>query len=98
MIKIAFIHISSAGCYFEDHPLELVEPNLRPSLEETDSYLLSYWSTISGTNSLREGPAAAMVGVLRFKKRHIVRYCTKTNGPNRQGAVSRGISDPLLNE
>ena len=41
----------------------------------------SYWSTISGTNSPRAGPAAAMVDVLWSKKRHIVQ---KTKGPNRQ--------------
>ena len=42
--KIVSIHIISAGCYFEDHFLGLVEPNLQPLLEETSSYLLSYWS------------------------------------------------------
>ena len=64
IIKIASIHVTSAGCYVEDHPLELMEPNLQPSLEETNSYLLSYWSTISGTNSPGAGPAATMVNVL----------------------------------
>ena len=62
--KIASIHITSSGCYFEDDPLGFVEPNLQPSLEETNSYLLSYWPTISGTNSPAAGPAAAMVDVL----------------------------------
>ena len=75
--KIASIHITSAGCYFEDDSLELVRPDLRPSLEETSSYLLSYWSTISGTNSPQVGPAAAMVDLLWSKKIHIVQYCTK---------------------
>ena len=28
---------------FEDHPLRLVEPNLQKSLDETNSYLLSYY-------------------------------------------------------
>ena len=41
-----------------------MEPNLWLSLEETNSYRLSYWSTILGTNSLGAGPAAAMVDVL----------------------------------
>ena len=59
--KIASIHTTSAGCNFQYHPLRLVAPNLRPSIEETSSYLLSYWSTIAGTNSPRAGPAAAMV-------------------------------------
>ena len=63
-MAIASIHITSAGCYFEDHPLGLVKPNLQPSLKEPNSYLLSYWSTISSTNSPQAGPAAAMVDVL----------------------------------
>ena len=62
--NIASIHITSAGFYFEYHPFGIVAPNLRPSLEETNTYLLSYWLTILGTNSLRAGPAAAMVNVL----------------------------------
>ena len=75
--KIVSIHITSAGWYFEYHPLGLVGPNLQLSLEETSSYFLSYWLTISGTNSPREGPAAAMVDLLWSKKMHIVQYCTK---------------------
>ena len=70
--KIASIHIISAGCYFEDYPLGLVEPNLRPSLEDTSSNLLSYWSTVSSTNSPRAGPAATMVDVGDCKNRYIV--------------------------
>ena len=61
IIKIVSIHITSAGCYFEDHPFGFVEPNLQLLLKETNSYLLSYCSTTSGTNSPRGGPAAAMV-------------------------------------
>ena len=61
-METASIHISSAGCYFEDH-LKIVEPNLWQSLEETNCYLLSYWSTILGTNLPWAGPAAAMVDV-----------------------------------
>ena len=57
----ASINITSAGFYLEDHPLRLVDPNLWPLIEETNSYLLSYWSTISGTNSPVAGPAAAVV-------------------------------------
>ena len=34
------IHITSAGCYFEDDLLELVQLDLQPLLEETNSYLL----------------------------------------------------------
>ena len=71
IIKMGSIHITSPGFYFEDHPLELVEPNLQPSLEETNSYLLSYWSTISGTNLLGVGPAAAMVDFCDRNNRHI---------------------------
>ena len=64
VILSASIHITSAGCYFEGHTLGVVQPDLRLLLEETNSYLLSYWSTISGTNSPQAGPAVAMVDVL----------------------------------
>ena len=64
IIFSASIHITSAGGYFEYHTLGFVEPNLQLSLEEINSYLLSYWLTISGTNSPRAGPVAAMVDVL----------------------------------
>ena len=70
--KIASIHITSAGCYFEYHPLEIVAPNLRSSLEETNSYLLSYWSIILGTNLLGAGLAVTMVDVGDRENRHIV--------------------------
>ena len=70
--KIASIHITSAGCYFEEHPLRLVEPNLQPLLDDTNSYILSYWLTISGTNLPCVGPAAAMVDVGDRQIRHIV--------------------------
>ena len=70
--KIAFIHITSAGYYFEDHPLGLVEPNLLTSVEETNSYLLGYWLTISGTNWPGSRLAAARVNVGGRKNRHIV--------------------------
>ena len=76
IIKIASIYITSAGCYFEDYPLGLVEPNPQPSLEETNSYHLSYWSNILGTNSPQVGPAAAMVDVL-YCDREKKAYCTK---------------------
>ena len=38
-----------------------MEPNLQPSIEETNSYPLSYWLTISDTNLPQAGPAAVMV-------------------------------------
>ena len=59
--KIASIHINSTGYYFENHSLGIVESNLQTTLEKINSYLLGYWSTISGTNLPRAGPAAAMV-------------------------------------
>ena len=63
--------------YFQDDPVGLVKPDLQPLLEEINSYLLSYWSTISGTNLPWSGPAAAMVDVGDQKNRHIEHYCTK---------------------
>jgi hypothetical protein len=38
--------------YFQDDPFGLVTPDLQLSLDEINSYLLSYCSTISGTNLL----------------------------------------------
>jgi hypothetical protein len=75
--EVASIHITSSGCYFEDDSVELMKPDLPPLLEEINSYLLSYWSTISGTNLTWSGPAAAMIDVGDQKNRHIVHYCTK---------------------
>ena len=77
--KIVSIHITSAGCYFEDHPHGLVQPDAQLLLEEANIYLLSYWSTISGTNSPRAGPAAAMVNVGDQENRHIVQKINRQN-------------------
>ena len=70
-MKIAFIHITSANCYFEAHPIELVQPYLRPSIEEVVSFPKSHGLTLSFKNSLGAGLAAAMVDVC-YLKRHVV--------------------------
>ena len=75
--EVVSIHIISFGCYFEDDCVGLVTLDLPLLLEEINSYLLSYWSTISGTNLTWSGPAAAMIDVGDQKNRHIVHYCTK---------------------
>ena len=80
IIEIVSIQCTLAGCYFEDHPLRLVEINLQLLLEETNSYMLSYWSTILGTNSPRAGPAAAMVDVLWSKKGILYKNKSSTRG------------------
>ena len=65
IITTASIYITSAaGCYFEDHALRLVEPNLRMSIEEVISFSKSHWSTLLDVNSLGAGTAAAMADVL----------------------------------
>ena len=63
--------------YFQDDPVGLVKPDLQPSLDEINGYLLRYCSTISGTNLLWSWLVAAMADVGDQKNRHIVHYCTK---------------------
>jgi hypothetical protein len=69
-----------------------VEPNLRPSLEETSSYLLSYWLTISITNSPGEGPATAMIDVDDQKNRHIVQKKWRTGRISEEAQHLRNLS------
>ena len=64
IIVTASICITSAGCYVEDQPFGLVEPNLQLSIEELISFSKSHHSTLLNVNPLGAGPVAAMVDVL----------------------------------
>ena len=72
IIATVSIHITSASCYFEAHPLGPLQPYLQWFVDEVMSFSKSHDSTLSVINSLGTGPAAAMVDVCYREKRHIV--------------------------
>ena len=74
-MAMAWTNITSVDDHFEHHPPRTMQPNLRPSIEETIGFNLSMGSTLPGNTSPDTVNSAAMVAGRRVDQWSIS-YCT----------------------